>query len=107
MVSDTIYQLRLLISFDSDTIFRKSTPTPFSVDAQPVQAVAQGPEGDAEELGGRGLVEARGFEGLHDRLALDGVEEVAQRQAAGAQRPVERGRAVLWSPLREVPNSHG
>src|SRR4051812_41946744 len=60
------------------------------VDSKPVQAVTQRAEGDAQELGGRGLVEARGFERLHDRLALDLVEELVQRKPAGAERSVER-----------------
>src|SRR5207244_5350839 len=50
----------------------------FSVDAKAVEAIAQRAEGDTQQLRGRGLVEARGLERLHDRLALDLVEEIVQ-----------------------------
>src|SRR5512135_16793 len=62
-----------------------------SVDAQPVEAVAQAAEGDAEQLRRGRLVEARGLERLLDGLALHLVQEIVQRKPARAQRPVERG----------------
>src|SRR6266508_1099726 len=48
-------------------------------DAQALHAVAQLPEGDAEELGGGGAVEAGLAERLDDSLALDVVEVIRQR----------------------------
>src|SRR5689334_6866622 len=51
-------------------------------DAQPLHAVAQLPEGDAEELGRGGAVEAGLAERFEDRLALDAVEVVGQRLRA-------------------------
>src|SRR3954454_23583127 len=72
------------------------------IDAEAVEAVAQRSEGDAEELGGGGFVEARRLERLHDRLALELVEEVVQRQAAGAERAVELRRLVLVVAVGEV-----
>src|SRR5690242_9165766 len=76
--------------------------TIFSINSEAVEPVAQGPEGDAEELRGGGLVEARRFERLGDRLALDLVEEVVQGQPPRAERAVERGHALLGARLREV-----
>src|SRR5688572_4232591 len=65
------------------------------VDAQSVKPVSQRAEGNAQQLGGGGLVEARGLERLHDDLALDLVQELVQRQAAGADGAVERDGPVL------------
>src|SRR5258706_6803518 len=73
-----------------------------SVDAKAVEAITEGAEGDAEQLGGRGLVEARGLERLGDRLALDLVEEVVQGQAARAERSIEWSEALLGRGLGEV-----
>src|SRR5690349_7293421 len=71
------------------------------INPEAVQPVPQRPERDAEQLRGGCLVEARGFEGLGDRFALDGVEEVVERKAAGAERAVERRHALLRARLRE------
>src|SRR5581483_10127792 len=48
-------------------------------DAQALHAVAQLPEGDAEELGGGGAVEAGLRQRLEDRFALERIEVVGQR----------------------------
>src|SRR6267143_3252505 len=58
-------------------------------DTQALHAVAQLPEGDAEELGRRGAVEPGLAERLQDRLALDAVEVIGQRR--GARRRGFRG----------------
>src|SRR5262245_35755045 len=53
-------------------------------DREALHAVAQLPEGDAEELGRRGAVEVGLGERLEDRLALDLVEVLRQRIGPGA-----------------------
>src|SRR6185503_13909500 len=72
------------------------------INAEAIEPVAQRPERDAQQLRRGRLVEARGFEGLGDGLALDLVEEIVQRQPAGAERAVERRQLVLGGGLREV-----
>ena len=70
-----------------------------SLDPQPLHAVAQRAEGDAEQLGGGGAVEARLLERLEDRLLLDVVEIVLQRPlVAGGQ----RARRTRRRPRRQV-----
>src|SRR5476651_869280 len=86
----------------ADARRRNSYLTPISIDPQAIQSVAQRTEGDAEELRGGGLVEARRLERLGDGLALDLVEEVVQRQSARAERAVEGRDQVLRGRLGEV-----
>src|SRR6185369_13234420 len=72
------------------------------INAEAIEPVAQRPEGDTQQLGRGRLVEARGLQRLRDGLALDLVEEVVQRQAARAERAIERRHLVLRGRLREV-----
>src|SRR6476659_5556670 len=77
------------------------------INAEAIEPVAQRPEGDAQQLGGGGLVEARGLERLHDGLALDLVQEIVQRQPARAERAVEAHRLLpRRRVLREVQVRH-
>src|SRR5882672_2223477 len=107
LVSGTHFEIGVRYTFRAEAPasrrIRNVYLTPISsVDPQPIQAVAQGPEGDAQKLRGGGLVEARRLERLGDGLALDLVEEVVQRQAACAERAVQRRDLVLGGGLGEV-----
>src|SRR5262245_38755761 len=59
------------------------------LDAEPFHAIAQRAECDAQELGGRGAVVVGLLERVENRLALDGVQALLQRQAGDLLR---RGR---------------
>ena len=67
------------------------------LDAQFLQLVAQGAEGDAQLGGGAGLVVAVVGQGLLDGLALDLLDEVRQRTGGGLARVdagrIERGKS--------------
>src|SRR3954463_16561181 len=63
-------------------------------DVEALHAVAQLPEGDAEELRGRGAIEAGFRERLEDRLALDRIQVVGQRLASA------RGGRSAWGGRR-------
>src|SRR5580658_956871 len=65
-----------------------------SFDAQLLYPIAQRAKRHAQCLGGRRLVVTRLLQCLHDRLALDFLEMIAQRSAA-------RGTCAGWGrPLR-------